>query len=130
MVFCFQIFQLRGKKITINFMSTVKPRKWLILGPVICKNCYFQVTVRTIICEVLHGHLRHLQGLRTLNTNRHLARSVTFKAVICKVLLYCYGEIKLLFFEKWKITMRWNKEKISFESFEIQFSWIFSIILW
>ena len=31
---------------------------------------------------------RHLQGMRTLNANRHLARSVTFEAIICEVLLY------------------------------------------
>ena len=67
---------------------TVKPQKWLILGPVICKNCHFQVTIKTIICEVLHGHLHHLQGMRTLNANRHLARFVTFEVVICEVLLF------------------------------------------
>ncbi len=42
------------------------------------KNPHFQVTIKTIICEVLHGHLHHLQGMRTLNANRHLARFVTF----------------------------------------------------
>ena len=31
---------------------------------------------------------RHLQGMRTLNANRPLARSVTFEAVIWEVLLY------------------------------------------
>ena len=68
--------------------STVKPQKRLTLGPVICKNRYFQVTIKIVICEVLHGHLGHLQGMRTLNANRHLARFVTSEVVIYKVLLY------------------------------------------
>ena len=58
------------------------------MGPVICKNRHFQVTIKTVICEVLHGHLHHLQGMRTLNANRHLARFVTFEAIIFEVLLY------------------------------------------
>ena len=33
---------------------------------------------------------RHLQGMRTLNANCHLARSITFEAVIWKVLLYIF----------------------------------------
>ena len=62
------------------------------MGPVICKNRHFQVTIKIIICQVLQGHLRHLQGMITLNANRHLARFVTFEAAICEVL----HRIKLL----------------------------------
>ena len=36
---------------------------------------------------------RHLQGMRTLNDNRHLARSITFEAVICENLLYNNDQI-------------------------------------
>ena len=36
----------------------------------------------------VYGHLRHLQGMRTLNANHHLVRFVTFESVICEVLLY------------------------------------------
>ena len=67
---------------------TVKPRKGLILGPVICKNRHFQVIIKIVICEVLHDHLRHLQGMRIINANHHLVRFVPFEAVICEVLLY------------------------------------------
>jgi hypothetical protein len=65
-----------------------KTLKMTNFGPVICKNSHFQVTFKTVICEVLHGHFHHLQGMRTLNANHHLPRSVTFEAVICEVLLY------------------------------------------
>ena len=47
-----------------------------------------KVKIKTTIFEVLHGHLHHLQGMRTLNANRQLARFVTFEAVICEDLLY------------------------------------------
>ena len=75
------------KPFTLAKINTipVKPRKWLILGPVICQNRHFQVAIKIVICEVLNGHL---QGMRTLNSNCHLARFITFEAVICEVLLY------------------------------------------
>ena len=47
--------------------------------------------------------MHHLQGLRTLNANRHLARSVTFEAVICKVLLYWEVGLEFVDFAKLKI---------------------------
>ena len=75
---------------SMNKIRTVKPQKWIILCLVICKNHHFQVTIKTVICEVLHSHLRHLQGMITLNANHHLARSITFEAVICEVLLYYF----------------------------------------
>ena len=50
----------------------------------------------------------HLQGMRTLNTNRHLAKSVTFEAVVCEVLLYKsnFPAMSVQFFQEQKSTAR------------------------
>ena len=77
-------------------LSTVKPQKWLVLGPVkkpsFAKTVIFKLLLdsyrKTVILRGLRWPLNVICKEWELNANRHLARSVTCEAFICEVLLY------------------------------------------